>query len=169
MEPITYHKKFAASLKDPLLRACFCGLLAVAVILGLFLRDPDLESVITTTVLVLVVLFPTARIFRLARPKHNMLKLEHEGFTYKFGGESLFWPWRELSTFTFEGECARITFTPARGKAWRPGWIRMKSKPGQLGAILDSYDAPLQDILAKLNAHRSQALEVGPGSNKPAQ
>ena len=161
MVPTIYHKKHAITLTDPLLRACFCGLLGVVIILGLFLRDPHTLGLIVTTVLVLGILLQIARILRMARPKHNMLRLDPEGLTYVFGGESLSWPWRELSAFAFEEERARITFIPKRGKAWRPGWFQMKTRPGQAGAIFDCYDAPLQDIAAKLNELRANALRGG--------
>jgi len=78
------------------------------------------------------------------------LRLDHDGFTDSRRFRSRRWAWCELPPFAFEAN----ELPPNIAFHW-PG-----QKPGSLrkGEITDLYDAPLDEIAAKLNDYREKAL-----------
>jgi len=101
----------------------------------------------------------------------NRLSLDPKGLRYTRSGLSLVWPWHELSAFELRQVPLQpwhskirggqtIAFT-ARGdenvaSTGREAWFRVAGSDAY--AIADSYDAPLAEIMAKLNDYRAQAL-----------
>ena len=166
MEPITYQKKHVFTLRDPLLVTSICSLVLAANFLLLQLdgwQESSWAGPAFKTSGVLLMLYVAVKAFQRALPKDNFLRLEQEELIYRWGGKSLSWPWRELSAFALDQKKRRIAFTPSRSTAWRPGWASMRdeTKPGQPGWIIDVYDAPIDEIAAKLNEHRERDLGSG--------
>lgn len=102
--------------------------------------------------------------FWLYSPKRNFLLLDRVGLTYwKAGYVQRQWCWDELSAFTLEaGQSGpgHIVFTLPEGETIPTPGFRI-AKTSQV-RIEDSYDAPLAEIAARLNACREQAPDTAP-------
>lgn len=91
----------------------------------------------------------------------NFLTLDDAGLACGFWGKRWHWAWRDLSEFTLD-ERRRFNglgfrgFAPAWGVAVSPivKWRRI--------VLADVYDAPLTEIVAKLNEYRDRAAEAAP-------
>ncbi len=94
--------------------------------------------------------------------RREYLRLDDEGMTYGnlFGANR--WPWRDLSAFALRrqsGANAYVTFALPGKTGWTVNqcpWERTAKGPKAM--IEDIYDAPLDEIAAKLNEYRDRAL-----------
>lgn len=98
-------------------------------------------------------------LFATLRPgglNREYLKLQDEGLTYGNIFRAHRWPWTALSAFAMsrrENNELIITFA-IPGK---PGWL-LNQLDGK-AMIEDVYDAPLEEIAARLNAYRARAAQ----------
>lgn len=100
------------------------------------------------------------------------LRLDEAGLTYLRWGtsswsENRHWSWSELSAFERDDSGApRIRFHLPNldpEQARRDPWVQEVTPAGSTVVVHDIYDTPLDDIIAKLNAYREQALAAAPG------
>lgn len=100
-------------------------------------------------------------------PKRNFLMLDTAGLTYRrMTDVQRNWCWDELSAFALEeGRSGRshIVFTLPEGQTLPVRGFRI-SKTSEV-RIEDIYDTPLEEIAARLNACREQALGADPGQS----
>lgn len=94
-------------------------------------------------------------------PEYDFLQIDKTGLNFTRHGESRFWAWSELSGFKQKPKYRRIEFVlPGvdAEAAKRDPWVHEATPVGPMVVIQDIYDAPLDDILATLNAYREQAV-----------
>jgi len=112
------------------------------------------------------------------RPSSNFMKLDDGGLTYVRYGVRQRWPWRSLLGFgiTVHPDGARvIEFLSPKASDWRSrlgswvvwsasGWF---ARGRRMIRISDQYDAPLQEVVDRLNEYRAKALVAD--SNQESQ
>jgi hypothetical protein len=99
--------------------------------------------------------------FRGEDTKRYRLKLDDEGLTYAREGRERRWPWRALSRFKPARHSSLIVFIPSDEDEFRaPGLMinLLLGHPCPIEMIKDIFDAPLDEIAAKLNDYRERAL-----------
>jgi hypothetical protein len=101
------------------------------------------------------------------------LRLDDAGLTYTRrptsgrGSENRHWSWSELSAFEHDDTgVPGIRFCLPKldpEQARRDPWVQQVTPEGALIVVHDIYDAPLDEIAAKLNDYRDRALAAAPG------
>lgn len=106
--------------------------------------------------------------FRGTSPKHNLLQLDDDGLTYTRMGKSHHWPWADISGLRLKErwrDLVAVEFESSFRLGWAfriPPWSSTRFAAGRTIIILpDVFEAPLADIVAKLNAYREQVLGSG--------
>ena len=108
--------------------------------------------------------------YRIAGPGNNYLLLDQSGLSYVRRGKSRHWPWSVLPQFKTVLRYRQIKFVLPEGEIEpkrRDPWVHEVTPDGPVVAIRDIYDAPLDEIAAKLNDYRARAL-AGKGAKAPA-
>ncbi len=98
--------------------------------------------------------------YRHSGPDRNFLLLDPSGLSYARSGECRHWPWTALPAFKMVLKCRQIHFLLPKdemGSQRRDSWIHEVTPDGPVAAIQDIYDAPIDQIAAKLNKYRDQA------------
>lgn len=91
----------------------------------------------------------------------HLLQFDSEGFTYTRAGKRRYWPWSEVTGFRCESvarDLSQIRFGLSkldRKQAQTDQWVYQLTPDGPEVAIPDIYDAPLDEIAAKLNQYRN--------------
>ena len=102
--------------------------------------------------------------YRRNAPERNFLQLDRDSLTYVRGGKSRHWPWSVLPAFKTILSYRQVRFVLPEGDAKpkrRDPWIHEVTPDGPVVAIRDIYDAPLEEIAARLNEYRDHALGAG--------
>ncbi len=87
------------------------------------------------------------------------LSADQDGLAHSDGVSTRRWPWRDLSRFEHvEREAGAYIRYRARSVSWRTLSDMHLTRHGWEFRIIDTYDAPLSDIAAKLNEYRDRAL-----------
>lgn len=127
-------------------------------------------AAVMAALVVMSVVFPVMAA-RAAAPDRNFLRLDERGLTYMRAGESRFWPWPEVSDFEredFAQAIPRIRFvlpgSDSSKAAPHDPWVHEMTPSGPMVVISDIYDRPLEEISARLNEYRGQALGARPDS-----
>jgi len=113
------------------------------------------------------------RYARHGKPADNFLRLDDAGVTQGILGKAHHWPWSELSGLSdFEPRgSGKSRFLPGCrhipiAKRDETGWRRLLPRWGREPTIIvEEYGAPLDEIAAKLNDYRAEALAAAPGGN----
>ncbi len=106
--------------------------------------------------------------YRIAGPGKNYLLLDQSGLSYMRRGKSRHWPWSMLPGFKTVLRYRQIQFVLPEGEIEpkrRGRWIHEVTPDGPVVAIQDIYDAPLDEIAAKLNEYRDRALGAASATN----
>lgn len=127
----------------------------------------------TGALILLIGVVVGAQVFAAGAKRANYLSLDPSGLRYTRGGTSLAWPWHELSPFELRPTPPQPWYLSVRsgrivafsalgdGQAAPHGLERLFRVAGSDGyAIQDIYDTPLDEIAAKLNDYREQALDA---------
>lgn len=168
MEPIAYRKRLRFEWNDPALLVAL-GLVLVSAILVLDLAATwqalaEWEFRVQRRIFyILLLLLIAGSLFRFVLPKYNSLHLDDRGLTYRCGGTHGVWLWHELSAFSLgRGWWGRrlVRFTVTKGgERRRLGPLALpRTKAWSKREIWGVYDAPLDEIAAKLNEFRERAL-----------
>ncbi len=125
---------------------------------------PAAQAVLAVAAVLLVPVLIVGQI-RLAAPERNFLRIDETGLTFARFGKSRTWVWPELSPFERDHSFARIKFLlpdlePERAR--RDRWVHEVTPKGAMVVVRDIYDAPLDEITAKLNDYRDRALADAP-------
>lgn len=85
----------------------------------------------------------------------NQLSIHRHGLAITRRGRPHRWPWRDLSAFALSRKSGKeviVTFALPD----KPGWT--VNQWGPKAMIEDIYDAPLEEIAARLNEYRARAV-----------
>ena len=99
--------------------------------------------------------------FRGEDAKRYRLQLDGEGLSYTREGRERRWPWRALSRFKPARCSTLIVFIPPDEDEYRTLGLPISlllGHPSPIETITDIYDAPLDEIAAKLNEYRERDL-----------
>lgn len=90
------------------------------------------------------------------------IRLDDAGLTYACGKRTFAWPWTDLAPFKLHEPSPFQSLTGIRHVRVALGaenpvsrFLRMWREPGM---VVDAYDTPLEDIVARLNEFRDRAL-----------
>lgn len=163
MQPIVYLKDPVKARRDARLWAGGSLLFSIAalVVLAALLRRFDLSELWSAGLacLAVAVMAAVAARAQLRRgaPEQNYLRLDPERLTYAHLGHRHSWAWTELSTVELTRRCARFSAAHTRGGE------NPRERPHRLE---DVYSRPLDEVVARLNEFRRQALR---GALLPAE